>query len=198
MVVKLTKQSGIISMLRHYVPRSTLIRYYEANVRPLIQYGVLIYGCTSFSSLCDIEKLQRKIFRLNFFKRFKDSISPILLKHGVLTVHELYVYELLKFVLRSVLSLHSESYFNNIFTFKNQDAYLTRSSTGVMAMPAAKKKFQRVSLKYRGAKLFNILRQNNVPQLCMMNKDIFNNLVHRIKDNYILGNTELTKFIFQL
>ena len=66
-------------------------------------------------------------------------------------------------------------------------------------MPAAKNKFQRVSLKYRGAKLFNILRQNNVvPQLCMMNKDIFNNLVHRIKDNYILGNTELTKIFFQL
>ena len=122
------------------------------------------------------------------------------MKHGVLTEHELYVYELLKFVFRSVLSLHSESYLNNIFTFKNQDAYLTRrSSTGVMAMPAAKNKSQRVSLKYRGAKLFNILRQNNVvPQLCMMNKDIFNNLVHRIKDNYILGKTELTKIIFQL
>ena len=66
-------------------------------------------------------------------------------------------------------------------------------------MPAAKNKIQRVSLKHRGAKLYNILRQNNVaPQLCMMNKDIFNNLVHRIKDNYILGNTELKKFIFQL
>ena len=60
-------------------------------------------------------------------------------------------------------------------------------------MPADKNKFQRVSLKYRGAKLFNTLHQNNVvPQLCMMNKDIFNNLVHRLKDNYILGNTELT------
>ena len=157
----------------------------------------MIYGCTNFSNLCDIEKLQRKIFRLIFFKRFKDSISPILLKHGVLTVHELYVYELLKFLLRSVLSLHSESYLNYIFTFKNQDAYLTRrSSTGVMAMPAAKNKFQRVSLKNRGTNLFNILRQNNaVPQLCMMNKDIFNNLVHRIEDNYITGITELRTFL---
>ena len=141
-VVKLTNQSRIISKLRHYVPRTTLIRYYEASVKPLIQYGVLIYGCTNFSNLCDIEKLQRKIFRLIFFKLFKDSISPILLKHGVLTVQELYVYELLNLVLRSVLSLHSESYLNNNFTFKNQDVYLTRrSSTGVMAMPVAKNKF---------------------------------------------------------
>ena len=64
------------------------------------------------------------------------------MKHGVLTVHELYVYELLNLVLRSVLSLHSESYLNNIFTFKNQDMYLTkRSSTGVMAMLVAKNEF---------------------------------------------------------
>ena len=41
---RLSKQCGIICKLRHYVPRKQLIDYYQSNVKPIIQYGILVYG----------------------------------------------------------------------------------------------------------------------------------------------------------
>ena len=58
---RLSKQCGIICKLRHYVPRKQLIDYYRSNVNPIIQYGILVYGCCSYSSLLPIYILQKKI-----------------------------------------------------------------------------------------------------------------------------------------
>ena len=38
--------------IKHYVPRQQLIRYYLSNIQPIIQYGLLIYGCTNYSAIC--------------------------------------------------------------------------------------------------------------------------------------------------
>ena len=43
--MRLGKQSGLLSKLRHFVPRSQLIRYYNIIVQPIIQYGLVVYGC---------------------------------------------------------------------------------------------------------------------------------------------------------
>ena len=51
---RLSKQCGFICKLRHYVPRKQLIDYYRSNVNPIIQYGILVYGCCSYSSLLPI------------------------------------------------------------------------------------------------------------------------------------------------
>ena len=58
---RLGKQCGIICKLRHYVPRAQLINYYRSNIEPIIQYGVLVYGCTSMRNLMPILISQKKI-----------------------------------------------------------------------------------------------------------------------------------------
>ncbi len=47
---RLRKQCCIISRIRLYVPRTLLVKYYTANIKSIIQYGVLVYGCASFSN----------------------------------------------------------------------------------------------------------------------------------------------------
>ena len=42
-VKKLSKQCGIVWRLRHYVPRSKLLNYYNTNVNSMIQFGILVY-----------------------------------------------------------------------------------------------------------------------------------------------------------
>ena len=37
--MRLGRQSGILSKLRHFLPRSQLIRYYNSNMQPKIQNG---------------------------------------------------------------------------------------------------------------------------------------------------------------
>ena len=55
----LAMQCGIVSKLRHYVPKRVLLQFYLSNIKPIIQYGVLIYGCVSFTSLQLLVLLQK-------------------------------------------------------------------------------------------------------------------------------------------
>ena len=48
---KLGRHCGVISKMRHYVPRSILLKNYMSNIKPIIQNGLLVYGGTSFSFL---------------------------------------------------------------------------------------------------------------------------------------------------
>ena len=59
-VKKLSKQLSVIARLRHYVPRGTLLKYYQSYIEPIITYGLLVYGCTSRHQLNPIYIIQKK------------------------------------------------------------------------------------------------------------------------------------------
>ena len=133
-----------------------------------------------------------------FFKRKYESIRKVFNDENFLTVHELHVYELLKLVLRSVAGLHSETFLNELFVFDKPSYMTRRSNLNLMKFPYFKSKIQRASISYRGAKLFNILRQNSlIPKLFdpVSISDI-QRIAHEIRDLFILSNEELIKFVF--
>ena len=101
---KLARHSGVISKMRHYVPRSVLLKYYFSNVKPIVQCGILVYGCTSFIVVEPVLSIQRRILRLIYFKS-KPECARSFEGMKFLTVHELYLYELIKFVCNSVNNL---------------------------------------------------------------------------------------------
>ena len=88
-----------------------------SNVIHFIHYGVLVYGCYSYSSLLPLFMLQKEVLKFISFRRKSDSCSDLLLKNGFLSVYELHIYELLKFVLKSVGNFHSDGYCNEMFQF---------------------------------------------------------------------------------
>ena len=59
---------GILSKLRHFVPRSQPIRFYSSIGQPIIQYGLLVSGCTSYNELEPILKLQKKFLKFIYFR----------------------------------------------------------------------------------------------------------------------------------
>ena len=115
---RLGRQCGVMSKLRHFVPRYQLIGYYRNVVCPIIQYGVLVYGCCSFSSLSPIYQLQKKIIKVIYFRKRHDDSKDLFTANKILTVFELHINELLKFVLKSLNHMHSEDYLNTIFSSK--------------------------------------------------------------------------------
>ena len=102
---KLARHAGVIFKMRHYVPRTVLMNYYYCNVNPIDQYGIPVYGCTSFTVLEPILSMQRKILRLIYFKSKQESVSKVFEDMKNLTVHKLYIYEPIKFVCRLVNKL---------------------------------------------------------------------------------------------
>ena len=87
---------------RDLLTESQFLVYYKLHVNPLIQYGVLIYGCTSFSILSPIYTLQKKILRTMFFLEKFASVDSLMIKNELPTVHEFHVYELSKFIVASL------------------------------------------------------------------------------------------------
>ena len=115
---RLSKQCGAISKRRHYVQKHQLIAYYGSNINPIIQYGIPVYGCCSYTSLEPIYVLQKKLSKLMYFRKSRDSCNDIFFENNILAVYELHIYELLKFVLKSIIGAHVQDYLNNMFTFK--------------------------------------------------------------------------------
>ena len=99
--------------MRYYVTTSTLVKYYQSNIKPLIQYGLLVYGCTSFYSLKSIHMIQ--IIRMIYFKRKYDIIPKFFFENKKLRVHELYIYELTNFGSRSLNRSQSTYFLNYVF-----------------------------------------------------------------------------------
>ena len=56
---KLVKHVSNFNRLRHFTSSSVVIRYYKTYMKPIIQYGLLIYGCTRKSVLNDIFLVQK-------------------------------------------------------------------------------------------------------------------------------------------
>ena len=81
--------------MRYLVLKCVLLKYYNANIKPIIQNGLIVYGGTSFAALNQIHLFQRKIIRMIFFKRKYDSIISTFYDNKILTVHELYICDLL-------------------------------------------------------------------------------------------------------
>ena len=106
--------------------------------------------------------MQRKIVRMICFKRKFDTVTKFFSDNKILTVHELYVYDLMKFCLRSLNQKHPTCFLNSLLTFKNF-AYNTRISEGRIFVPLfCKNKVKSCSLTNRGSQLLNIMSINEL------------------------------------
>jgi hypothetical protein len=61
---KISKTVGIISKLRHFVPRNTLINIYKSLILPHISYGIAVWDQAAKVHLDKILKLQKRVLRL--------------------------------------------------------------------------------------------------------------------------------------
>ena len=78
---KVTKTTGIISKIRHYVSQNCLQMIYYALVYPYLTYGNIVWGNTDHSKLGKLVILQKKIIRLMTFSSYNEHSDPIYLKN---------------------------------------------------------------------------------------------------------------------
>ena len=116
---KLGKHIGVISRLRHFVSRSVLLKYYNFYVKPVLQYNILIYGGNTFANLDKLNAYHCKLFRLILFKKKTAKVDNDFLRYDILSVTQLYFYELIKFSFRSVRGELSCEFLNNLYSRAN-------------------------------------------------------------------------------
>ena len=98
---KMAKQVLVVMLLRHFCKSSIVVRYYNIYIKPIIHYGLLVYGCTMTSKLKDILLLQRKVLRIIFFKSRRYPSDALFEQSRIMDVYDLYVCELVKYAVHS-------------------------------------------------------------------------------------------------
>ena len=71
---KLMLCNYIVLRTRNYLT-SQLLFYYKTHFNPIIQYGVLIHDCTTYSNLDAVLKIQKRIIRNIYFPRYMNFMS---------------------------------------------------------------------------------------------------------------------------
>ena len=102
MCAKISRNTRVISKLRHYLPLKQLTQVYYNLIYPYISYAIVAWGSTSKTNLHKIQSKQNHVIRLMFFATLSgkntDSALPLLNNFEMLTVANVYRLHALKFI----------------------------------------------------------------------------------------------------
>ena len=90
---KISKVTGILYRLKNVFPENVLFVLYNSLIVSYINYRLLLWGIHSHK----LELLQKKALRLMTDSNYLAHTTPLLIKHGLLNVRDMYKLKLLKF-----------------------------------------------------------------------------------------------------
>ena len=79
-----------------------LYKAYKTYIKPVLQYGILVYGSTSLKFLEILNVLIKRIIKIINFKKWHDSVNEIRIKEKIYLATELHAYEILKLAIKFV------------------------------------------------------------------------------------------------
>ena len=125
-----------------------------------------------------------------------------MLENGLETVYELHVYELLKFILKSMTSRHESQLLNEILRKEEGINYgLIKPPESFALIPITRTNGDH-SPKFRVPTLFNKLNSWGVfpdqINLAGISADSVKSLGHKFFDCFVIGNEDLVRFVFGL
>ena len=185
---------------RNFLTRSQLLSYYKTHVNPIVQYGVLIYGCTSYSNLDPVLKIQKRIVRSICFLPKYASVHQFMVENELPTVYEFHIYELLKTIIGCVRSEHVHDTKDCYLKFSDVGFGLRSITRREVHVPFAKTKKLNHSLCKRVPELYNKLVKVSMLPDCnlirSMSDEVVRHYRHNFLRNFILGNRDLVDFVF--
>ena len=85
---KLNRASGMLSKIRYYVKRASLINVYYAIFSSILSYGSQIWGQYNNSYVKHITKIQNKAIRIINFKSSRTSSSELYKNSNILKIRD--------------------------------------------------------------------------------------------------------------
>ena len=78
--IKISRTIGLISKIRHFVPKHTLINIYRSLVAPYLSYWLIVWGQACKSYLDKLLKLQKRALRFIYFSDRNQHAIPLFLR----------------------------------------------------------------------------------------------------------------------
>ena len=151
---KLSSVCGVLSKVRHYLDRSSLMLIYHSLFDSRLRYGILGWGTSSEQNLSRIRILQNRAIRFITFSSFRSSVAPLYSTLNVLPLAE-------QFFLQKTIFMHSLHYKSLPFVLSTyckqpEHRYLTRyRSASNYVLPCPTTNRSQRSMKFSGPKAWS-------------------------------------------
>ena len=155
---KLSRATGMLSKIRHYVPYNTLIDIYYAIFSSHMTYGCLIWGQTGNANRKKISMLQNRALKRLHFKPNEESIDPLYHLSGILKLNDYVTLQNFLFAYDHFHNLLPISLQNIFILVENTHEHNTRISTqNFLSLPLTNtKKYGINSIKYQSISAWNM------------------------------------------
>ena len=157
-VNKLANAARILSKMRHYVNKKTLVKLYYSFAYSHLKYGILAWGTAANNLLQKVQVVQNRIIRIMEFKSLADCVTMNTLYKSlnILRLKDIFELEIAKFM----HSFHHNKIpenFNSYFrTASQQHTHLTRSITNKnYFLKRVNTKYGQSSFNFHGVKIWN-------------------------------------------
>ena len=153
---KLTRFCEMVYKLRTFLSRKHFLILYQAFAKSVINYGVLIYGCTYMSNLQNVLNIQKRIVIAIFFIENFNSVSENFLKNKIFSVFEQHV----SVVLCELFKRLGDGSYDNVVHLNAEVSSricTRRAHQGLLNPPRVRTKIREHSRRNKLMNVFNIL-----------------------------------------
>ena len=167
----------------HFVPNKTSKILYNALILPHFNYSLLLWGSSASSYLEQLFMLQKRAIRLISDAAFHDHTKPLFHYHKLLTLKDLYNYQLGVFMYKHFQKSLPIDLSNLFQTNSHFHCYSTRSKDNLF-QPFTRTQFAHSHVRSSGVSLWNSLNSKirNAGTLNTFKKQLksllLNNYVH--------------------
>ena len=151
---KISKVTGILYRLKNIFPENVLFVLYNSLIVSYINYGLLLWGV----HVHKLEHLQKKALRFMTNSGYISHTTPLLIKHGLLNVRDMYKLTLLKFYYKLSYDL-LPPYFNYYIEVIEQKPVRNLRQHYIHA-PLIKRVYAECSPLFQLIKLINCLKSD--------------------------------------
>ena len=156
MCAKLSSLCGILSKVRHYLDRKSLMLIYNSLFDSKLRYGILGWGTASECSLAKLRVLQNRAVRFITFSPFRTSLAPLYSNLQILPLNELLFLQ--KSVFMQGLHYRNLPYLLSEYCHQPSHRYSTRYATaGNYVIPPSTTNRGQGSIKYSGPKAWTLV-----------------------------------------
>ena len=160
---KLGRSNGILSKLRHFTSKDTLISVYYSLIYSHILYGCPVWTLTSINNLNHISILQKKCIRIVNFSPFNSHTNKLFFDNKILKFEDIIKLQLMKLVC-DFKNNNLPDDLKQLFTLNSEiNKYQTRNvcNEGLYIPKIITKNFGLNSLKYSAPLLWNSILKND-------------------------------------
>ena len=173
---KLSRVNGILSKLRHYVPKLTMLQIYYALFYSHMTYGILVWSLATQKNLDSIFILQKKGIRILNFADYYEHTNPLFLENKIIKFPDIIKTHQLIFANQFKNDMLPDD-LNCLFTYTtNIHNHRTRASNNNLFIPQISSTYHgNYSLKYKIPFVWN--------DFSKVHPDVCNQKFKRFKSN---------------